>query len=213
MKKVLVLAALAALVATSATATVTGSKHDLSATGTASIKTDAVEICVFCHTPHGANPTAGKYLPLWNRDAIADPTGFYDSVSMNNKTDATKTKATDAYLCLSCHDGATEVKALRNMPNTGAITSGGGVVTGAFNLSDASGLSNDHPIGMQYNTANDAELVVAPAAVKFFGTASGTDLGTMWCSSCHDVHGAVAGTPFLFVANTGSALCKTCHIK
>jgi predicted CXXCH cytochrome family protein len=34
----------------------------------------------------------------------------------------------------------------------------------------------------------------------------------MWCSSCHDVHNN-ANAPFLNVANDGSALCLTCHVK
>src|SRR5574341_1501150 len=30
---------------------------------------DTTEICVFCHTPHGANPAAASQLraPIWNR--------------------------------------------------------------------------------------------------------------------------------------------------
>jgi len=214
MKKVLVLAALAALVATSATAGVVGTKHDLSSAGGASIKTDATEVCVFCHTPHGANATTGKYLPLWNRNQIADPIGFYDTISMNNKTTAALTAATDAYLCLSCHDGVTSVDALRNPPNSG-LTTAARPVTGNFIIGGSTkDLSNDHPIGMQYNSTNDGELVPAPGtAVKFFGTAVGADLGTMWCSSCHDVHGGVANTPFLQVSNVASALCTTCHAK
>ena len=56
------LALMATLVASSALAqTIVGSGHDLSTP-----QTD--EVCVFCHTPHLANPTAQG--PLWKRTTI-----------------------------------------------------------------------------------------------------------------------------------------------
>ncbi|MDZ4185725.1 MAG: hypothetical protein U1D97_12185, partial [Desulfuromonadales bacterium] len=148
MKKVLVLAALAALVSTSAFATVVGTKHDLSASGPSTV-TDATEVCVFCHTPHGA-VTSTKYTPLWNRTAAIDPTGFYTSTSMNHTTSLANTIATDAYLCLSCHDGAQALEALGNPPNTG-LTDANTVIAGTAALD--LDLSNDHPIGFIYGGA------------------------------------------------------------
>lgn len=206
MKKVLVLAALAALVTTSAFAAITNTKHDLSVTSTSGgLKTDATEICVFCHTPHGA-ATGANYLPLWNRSAATTPTGFYTSDSMDHVTSEVATQATDAYLCLSCHDGIQQMDALNNPPNTG-------LTTGNFTLSGLDSdltldMSNDHPIGFVYGgSATDPELLDTPA-LPFFGAAQ----DEMWCSTCHDVHGT-AFAPFLQADNAGSGLCKTCHIK
>ena len=74
-KSILVIAvvvAIALLSAGTAMAVITGSKHDLSSTNTGvtyysqgTITTD--EVCVFCHTPHTANSTAGATAPLWNK--------------------------------------------------------------------------------------------------------------------------------------------------
>ena len=56
---------------TAHTASITASKHNLSATGPGTIKaTTESEICVFCHVPHNSKPSG----PLWNRD---QPTGTY----------------------------------------------------------------------------------------------------------------------------------------
>ncbi|HAK60301.1 MAG TPA: hypothetical protein DCO77_07935, partial [Nitrospiraceae bacterium] len=54
----------------SAALTIKNSKHDLSTGSTgATIKAAAAggtsRVCVFCHTPHSANPDA--LAPLWNR--------------------------------------------------------------------------------------------------------------------------------------------------
>ena len=44
------------------------SKHNLSSSGTGSIKsTSETQVCVFCHTPHGASNLA----QLWNKQPTA----------------------------------------------------------------------------------------------------------------------------------------------
>lgn len=206
MKKVLVLAAFAALVAVPAMAAVVGTKHDLSSTGgTTGFDTNATEVCVFCHTPHGANMSATKYTPLWNRTYAVDPTAFYSStVSLNSAPSLAATVSTDAYLCLSCHDGVTLTGALTNPPNATGAPTNSIALTGQAAL--GTDLSNDHPIGMDYAATAllDSELK-AGAALPFFG-------GEMWCSSCHDVHSAT-NAPFLQASNVNSALCLTCHNK
>ena len=63
------LTVLAVLVGTSSFAVITGSKHDLSVDSNASIKVDTggtTEICVFCHTPHGAT-SSYTGAPIWNK--------------------------------------------------------------------------------------------------------------------------------------------------
>ena len=56
--------------------------HNLSATGTGSVTTTGgqTEVCVFCHTPHGATTFPGA--PLWNR-SVNDTYTPYTSSSRN----------------------------------------------------------------------------------------------------------------------------------
>jgi len=119
-----------------------GSKHDLSSTGYYAL--DAVgitmqtEICVFCHTPHGANIDIDMVggddpipAPLWNRSLTAGLNGesftAYSSATMNAICATIPNPV--SLVCLSCHDealvgagdggvvGATEMHQLVNPPN------------------------------------------------------------------------------------------------
>lgn len=212
MKKLLVMAALATLVATSAIAAsgvITGSGHDL-----AGLSNNTDELCVYCHTPHGGSADA----PLWNR-GVADMT-LYTAYTSATLQAAPNLTVGDAQLCMTCHDGDMS-DALTNPPAggnpnflgvPGSELLGVGVNIGG----DAEGLSNDHPVGFVYDNAlvlADGELVVetdADVAALLFG-------GEVWCSSCHDVHKpgdvTTSDAPFLRVSNAGSALCLTCHAK
>lgn len=207
MKKLLVLVALATLVSTSAFALIANTKHDLSSGSAATIKGNSTEICVYCHTPHGAS-SAGT-APLWNR-TVVNATGFYGNPagSMNASATLAGVNASDAILCLSCHDGSSLNGVLNNPPNTGG-TNPAGQVGAQGNI--GTDLSNDHPIGFVYaNAAVDTEIRNTPTnSLKVtFGASS----DSMWCSSCHDVHNNDNGA-FLMLNNNGSALCLSCHIK
>lgn len=208
MKKVLVLAVLAALVATSASAlTIKGTKHDLSNLGGQTIQGTSDEVCVYCHTPHGAASVG--FAPLWNRN-VANATSFYNNPagSINATTTLAGVNASDAPLCLSCHDGASLNGALNNPPNGGGANPAANLgATVATNL--GTDLSNDHPIGFVYSTATaDTEINATPSLPVDFGSTN----NQMWCSSCHNVHDNANGA-FLNATNAASALCLTCHIK
>jgi predicted CXXCH cytochrome family protein len=209
MKKVLVLAVLAALVATSASAlSIKGTKHDLSTLGGQAIQGTSNEVCVYCHTPHGAASVG--FAPLWNRN-IANATNFYNNPagSINATMSLAGVNASDAPLCLSCHDGASLTASLNNPPNAGGGNPAANLgATAATNL--GTDLSNDHPIGFVWSTASaDAEINSAQTALPVdFGSSN----DQMWCSSCHNVHDN-ATVPFLNISNSASALCLTCHIK
>jgi len=233
MKKIVVLLAVAALFAAPAFGAVRNSKHDLSSSSTASIKSANVdEICVFCHTPHGG--ITGQLAPLWNRTAsIGTPSNLYNSATLdqtNSRPGIVSAAVTnsDAPLCMSCHDGSSLAGGLANapasngnvQPNGAALTNVG---TDANIFGGAAGLSNDHPIGMDYSAVEGADTS-GPAGATAFIAANGTDTavnglplytstGVMWCSTCHDVHNEGAGQPLLNVSNAGSALCTSCHIK
>jgi predicted CXXCH cytochrome family protein len=220
MKKVLVLVAAISLFAAPAFAAgITNTKHNLSsASGNTLTSNNQGELCVFCHTPHGA--ATGLNAPLWNRTNPANllVTNLYNSVTLDqtnsNPTNVLNSVNTsDALLCLSCHDGASLGGALKNPSNSAAAQPDFGAVeiTGMANI--GIDLKNDHPIGMNYSAvAADSGVTefVAPVA----GVVGGLNLygGVMWCSSCHDVHNG-ANAPFLAKANDGSALCLSCHVK
>lgn len=215
MKKILIATAVLALVASSAFAGVVGSKHDLSsATGpnaTYQGVNDGGEVCVYCHTPHGA--TAAGVAPLWNRTTV-NATAAYANTSLNHTVTLTAVAPaaavnnSDAPLCLSCHAGAALTTALNNSPNYAGFTNVANSLS-ATSRDLGTDLSNDHPVGFVFNAALDTGLKVPGTAPVNFGDAD----NEMWCSSCHDVHGGVANTPFLVMSNSGSALCVDCHVK
>jgi len=218
MKKVLVLAAAALLFAAPAMAAISGTAHDLS---TAGAGTD--ELCVFCHTPHGGQ--TGGIAPLWNRSATTTAGSVYQNASLTAAAAAVTVAdvdATDAALCLSCHDGASMNAVLINEPNAATMNYAAlGNIPGTSNallLDGANGLSNDHPIGFDYVAAAGADLELdskgnvegKPGMAGALTYGGGND---MWCSSCHDVHGVAGVATFLRVSNAGSNLCLSCHIK
>lgn len=77
------------------------------------------EVCVYCHTPHGASTTAaGAKLPLWNR-TIANTT--FTAYSALNSTTITQTitqPGVNSIACLTCHDGQTAIDSIINMPGS-----------------------------------------------------------------------------------------------
>lgn len=116
------------------------SRHDLSIFGTGVFKFQTFQVCVFCHTPHGANtgvrdntwikgndPTAnyvnttdgtGYPLLLWNRalsDAPGENMGYetYTSSTMDANVGNIRVYS---LLCLSCHDGVGAMNVLTHMP-------------------------------------------------------------------------------------------------
>jgi predicted CXXCH cytochrome family protein len=201
------LLAAAALMASPALGAITNTKHDLSSGSAAAIKGTSDELCVYCHTPHGG--LTGGFAPLWNRNNGANPTGFYDSSTMDATTNNAGILTSDALLCMSCHDGASLTSALRNPPNSGGAVPGVNIV-GAANL--GLDMTNDHPIGFVYSTASATDTEIRAVPTNSLNVSYGAANNEMWCSSCHDVHDNT-DAPFLAMDNAGSALCLSCHIK
>lgn len=207
MKKLVVVLAGMLLLATPALAGITNSAHDIPQKFPNAGETS--EICVYCHTPHNAVDT-----PLWNRTAAGSmPLDVYSSVTLNATMPGDYT-ATDAELCMGCHDGTIAMDALSNTPNSDGYAPASGNFVGDFNA-DAildNTWANDHPIGFDYSAAAaaDGEILDPPnnaALLPFFG-------GEMWCSTCHDVHNAGAGSyALLNYDNNNSNLCLSCHDK
>ncbi len=106
-------------------ASVTNSKHDLSYLLTvdpsmANAYNQYGEVCVYCHTPHGAN--TGITAPLWNRNTPVGPFNVYTSDTMD--TVPSNPPSGISLACLSCHDGTTAVDSIINAPGSGANLSG-----------------------------------------------------------------------------------------
>lgn len=236
MKKVLVLLALATMAAAPALAAVNsikGSKHDLSSQNASghevNVSGNSNEICVYCHTPHGAKLSGPpNTLPLWNRtDVTFNSTDLYNSTSLNALSRpaavSAEVAASDAPLCFSCHDDTYLGASLQNPPNSlgsTAISISPSTLTTADLGAD---LTNDHPIGMDYDALATDEGVdefhaMATTGLPFFTGVAESNV--MWCSSCHDVHdpgydatASYAGTQFMQTTMYGSALCLKCHNK
>lgn len=176
------------------------------------------EICVYCHTPHGASTSPGT--PLWNRTLSGATYTAYSSSSIQatdiNVTDAAL--AAPSKLCLSCHDGTMAIGSVINAPGSGAGStislsnlSSGGMPFGrgrpdanhGFTRRLGTDLRNDHPISFTYDTtlatnpADKDELrdPATSASPTIIANRSSTVKphfpltgGKVQCTTCHDPH-------------------------
>jgi hypothetical protein len=199
---------------------VQATKHNLSAavdgTGVVPLRsvkaTSESQVCVFCHTPHGADQSTGA--PLWNRSLSVATYVPYTSLSM----DATTTQPTgNSKLCLSCHDGTLAIGTVGVLNAKGPVTIatsgtgiggimpiGAGASTG-FTRNIGINLTNDHPISFPYNASlggtagTDGELRSPPVVVNgdtIVGNRTTADQkptfplqnDQLQCTTCHDPH-------------------------
>jgi hypothetical protein len=81
------------------------------------------EVCVYCHTPHGANSSAG---PLWNHTM--------NTVSYKPYKNMLGVEAgipgPESLMCLSCHDGTVAIDSVINMPGSGGYNPANDTGTG-----------------------------------------------------------------------------------
>ena len=189
-------------------------KHNLSANPSAAnrnVQADSnLEICVFCHTPHAANPSQG---PLWNRELSSATYDTYNSGSLDATGEgiALDQPSGISKLCLSCHDGTIAIGSVRVLNGnwaTGTIAMSGTNSDGTMPdgpIGAASGftrrlgtdLTNDHPISFTFDTSlaqRDGELR-DPASEPHIGNRSPgnaphvpLDSDQVQCNSCHDPH-------------------------
>lgn len=206
-----------------------------------SLKSDASDVCVFCHTPN-ISGTPPEKAPLWQR-AIGTDIVFtiYDDIGRLGLGKASV--GSQSIACLSCHD-ANQARSVSKVssdhpfgvPYRGAIK---GRVPGLSLPTRINGPSDDSD-----NPSVKAKSVLAleefrdPSQgivedrtvwwVSMTGTSgrrmrndlplysrndadSGQNLPFIECSSCHDPHSN--NSKFLRLPNEGSKLCLTCHIK
>src|SRR6185369_12177115 len=177
-----------------AQAQIKNTKHNLgTTTGGTGVNqfSGTTEICVFCHTPHGADTSA--VVPLWNRTLPA-PASFttYDSLGTSTLDGKVAPVGSVSIACLSCHDGVTSMSAVINAPGSGTVGDAAwqaGAWTGANQTAGkisaglitniGTDLRNDHPIGIQYGgggitqsapTAATRDVDFKPPASQLIGT-------------------------------------------
>ncbi|QSV47267.1 cytochrome C [Geobacter benzoatilyticus] len=72
---------------------------------------DTDQVCIFCHTPHHAEPAQ----PLWNK---VNPTQAFNMYTSSSTLSSVAKGATapgpESLLCLSCHDGRTAINVIHN---------------------------------------------------------------------------------------------------
>lgn len=204
-----------------------------------STKTDASDVCVFCHTPN-VSGTPPKRAPLWQNSVGTTSTyTIYDDIG---RLGLGKTAiGSQSIACLSCHDanqaggvGKTSSDHPFGVPYRGAIKHHAPVLT-------------EHVRKPFYDPGNPAIWAQKLVALDDFRDVSQATIEdrTVWwvsmsglstrrtrrdlplyrrndpgndqdvpfieCSSCHDPHSTNSG--FLRVSNEGSQLCLTCHMK
>ncbi len=169
--------------------------------------TSESQVCVFCHTPHGASDL--PKAPLWNRSLSTSSYIPYSSSSLD-ATDLGQPEG-KSKLCLSCHDGTIAVGSVNvlNRKENPTISFSGAESDGSIDESDqgsSSGytrrlgvdLSNDHPISFTFDSAlslRDGELRSPnepgeSVAERSPGNHAKLPLedGQLECISCHDPH-------------------------
>ena len=199
------------------TGKVVNSRHDLSvnSTGSTYTATTQSQVCVFCHTPHNANPAS----PLWNHKLSSGVTYTLYTSSTLGATMAQPAAGDNTKLCLSCHDGTV---ALGNTVNDGTIIMKNSVTTLPANAGSTyspprstnlgTTLADDHPV------AFTPTLPTLPAFPQVKSPALGDPVqlesGKLQCTSCHEPHQEAIDTTerrFLRKSNSGGAICTTCH--
>ena len=207
-------------------ADVRNTKHNLSVTGPGTTKaTTETQICVFCHTPHGATPGV---TPLWNREIRNQTYTVYSSSSLdaNAIQGSLDQPGGSSKLCLSCHDGTIAIGNVNVLNGLGSATQQGtrsiamtgtgpgGVMpdglgqTTGFTRNLGISLTNDHPISVSYTNA----LAVRDGELRE------VDVAQSWPAGNGNVLGVRASgyRPLLpmeptGLSGTGQVQCGTCH--
>lgn len=73
------------------------------------------EVCIYCHTPHGASGDVSA--PLWNRTNGGNTYTMY-SIPLTSGNTPTQ-PGVNSLTCLSCHDGTVAIDSIINMPGSG----------------------------------------------------------------------------------------------
>lgn len=133
-------------------------------------RNDYGEVCVYCHTPHGANTTINA--PLWNRTNPATSYTVYSLTGSQSSGNTVTQPGANSLTCLSCHDGTLAVDSIINMPGSGKYNSGQQTA------------QNNSFLNASWNNPADSGGGGGPDATSHLGMAS--------CMACHS-RGSVVG--------------------
>jgi len=147
------------------------------------------EVCVYCHTPHGANNTIAA--PLWNRTIKVTNYQTYDELGTTSLTgNILPTPGPASLTCLSCHDGQTAVDAIINMPGSGSALATGAQIQAAQTVQDTAFLNlwdNPPPGAAGPETTNHRGM---NSTNNVYGNGTGSD--NLGCLTCHSPDGAIS---------------------
>lgn len=208
-------------------------KHNLSGSkskwpGQYSVKAvDEPQICIFCHTPHNANPAH----PLWNHEVTAVQTyhTYWSNTLQSYSSSDSQAWPVDGYskLCLSCHDGTVAVGSVSSRYDEilmvivpGVIDNSGKLIGGAGYL--GTDLRGGHPISIIFDAnlvskrnnavpkLSDLNWPIVDKDVKLYPTKGRQGVQ---CTSCHDPHTTKGGTddPPFWRKPTYNEVCAVCH--
>lgn len=154
------------------------------------LATNTTEICVFCHTPHGATAMS----PLWGRPNPLGPNGdgtfptftqgvlgiASANIIVNSEYGQGEYPNGASKLCLSCHDGITAL---------GVTVRGVDLlVSGSIGSID---LATSHPISFKYTSNYLAELDTFRGSTYTLPNTSVVPLDwaeRVQCTICHEPH-------------------------
>lgn len=132
-------------------------------------RNDYQEVCVYCHTPHGANTNVA--LPLWNRTIKSTNYTTYNQLGTSTLTQPVTQPGANSLACLSCHDGQVGVDSVINMPGSGG-----------YNAAQATGQNNTF-----LNAWNNAR---GPDATVHVGL---NPIAGQGCLACHSSGAGIIG--------------------
>jgi Zn-finger protein len=181
-------------------ATISGGKHDFTASvGTRTYtgldgKVNAA--CSACHVPHNADT---------NTLIFTDSAGNYrDDTTTFNNTDGSFTTDTTR-ICMSCHDGSLATGIADSDMDAGD----------SYNLGQT--LADDHPVDVPYNsnsTSGQTAGLESEGNLPAKTDITGTD-DILSCGGCHDPHNnSSTNNPtrmFLIVDPGDTDICLVCH--
>jgi hypothetical protein len=206
---------------------ISATKHNLSKTGTGTThSTTESQICVFCHTPHGAD--ASQAAPLWNKTLANTTYTPYTSSSLDAATIQGASAGQplgSSKLCLSCHDGVMALGSVRVLRGQQNVTIGGGTnvtmpvgsgTTTGYTRNLGTDLTNDHPVSVTFDATlsdRDGELR-KPTMTTGNGGQSVNRWGTVFGVRMQNERPTYK--PLLPLEPTGAASagqvqCTTCH--
>ncbi|MFG0251926.1 MAG: cytochrome c3 family protein [Phycisphaerales bacterium JB038] len=197
-----VTAVLGSYAAATTMADIVGTAHDFSPFGWSQGR-----ICLPCHIPHHAD-TSVDDAPLWNHELTTATYTIYDGTTGVPTEDALDGRS---ILCMSCHDGTVALDSFGG--NTGVQYIGSAGLIGTD-------LTDDHPVGA---TAVYPDVPWFNDPVNWEDNPHGFTLQDMdingtiervvSCTTCHEPHDRHSQQHMLWINNSGSALCLTCHLK